>query len=376
MSLKIGIVGLPNAGKSTLFNALVTKPKAGVAVHPFTTIDKNIGVVEVPDETLFQLAKIENIGKVTPATITFVDIAGLIKGAHQGEGLGNQFLHHIREVDLILHVVRFFKNENVSHVHSKIDPEEDMAIVNEELLLADLQTLAKRLDKPSFAPPSPKSLRRPSKASEGKGKVTPEERAVLRIVIDKLNQGNQASEIKLEDKDLEFIKTLNLLTLKKQMLLANIDEDEMMQPAKKIEGSEVLSIAAKFEADLNEYPWVEQQKILKDLGLKKTAKEQVIKTSYQALDNITFYTIAKKKEARAWPLRRGETALRASSKIHTDFAQHFIKVEAINAPELIKIGSWHKAHELGKIGVHGKDYLVQNQDVLEFKVALKEIKTS
>ena len=372
MSLKIGIVGLPNAGKSTLFNALVTKPKAGVAAHPFTTIDKNIGVVEVPDETLFQLAKIENIGKVTPATITFVDIAGLIKGAHQGEGLGNQFLHHIREVDLILHVVRFFKNENIPHVHSKIDPEEDVAIVNEELLLADLQTLEKKLGKPSFAPPSPKSLRRPSKASEGKGKVTPEERAVLRIVIDKLNQGIPASEIKLEDKNKEFIKVLNLLTLKKQLLLANIDEDEMIQPAKKVERSEVLSIAAKFEADLNEYPWVEQQKILKDLGLKKTAKEQVIKASYQALDNITFYTIAKRKEARAWSLRRGENALKASSKIHTDFAQHFIKVEAINALELSKIGSWHKAHELGKIGIHGKDYLVQNQDVLEFKVALKE----
>src|SRR3989344_5703855 len=203
--LKIGIVGLPNAGKSTLFNALVTKPKAGVAAHPFTTIDKNIGVVEVPDDTLFQLAKIENIGKVTSATITFVDIAGLIKGAHQGEGLGNQFLHYIREVDLILHVVRFFKNESVPHVHSKVDPEEDVAIVNEELLLADLQTIERRLEKE---------------------KVTPEERAVLRIVVDKLNQGVPASQIKLEDKDMIFVKLLSLLTLKKQLLLANIDEDE------------------------------------------------------------------------------------------------------------------------------------------------------
>lgn len=347
MSLKVGIVGLPNAGKSTLFNALVEKPKAGVAAHPFTTIDKNIGVVEMQDETLFQLAKIENIGKVTPATITFVDIAGLIKGAHQGEGLGNQFLHHIREVNLILHVVRFFKNESIPHVHSKIDPEEDVDIVNEELLLVDLQSLEKRLEKE---------------------KVTPEERAILRIVIDKLNQEAPASEIKLEHKDEEFIRSLNLLTAKKQLLLANIDEDEMMQPAKKISGSQVLSVAAKFESDLHEYPWVEQQKILQDLGLKTTAKEQVIKAVYRELDALTFYTIAKRNEARAWSLKKGSNALEAAGKIHTDFAKHFVKVEAINAQDLSKIGSWHKAHEMGKILVHGKDYAVKDQDVLEFKV--------
>ena len=341
---------MPNAGKSTLFNALVTKPKAGVAAHPFTTIDKNIGVVEAPDETLFQLAKIENIGKVTPATITFVDIAGLIKGAHQGEGLGNQFLHHIREVDLILHLVRFFKNESVPHLHSKIDPEEDVAIVNEELLLSDLQTLEKRLEKE---------------------KVTPEERAILKIIIDKLDKGIPASEVKLEDKEASFVKTLNLLSLKKQLLTANIDEDEITQPPKKIDGSEVLSISAKFEADLNEYKWVEQQKILKDLGLKKTAKEQVIKAAYQALDAITFYTIAKRNEARAWPLPRNSRAIEVAGKIHTDFARHFVKVEAINAQELITMGSWHKAHELGRVVIHGKDYLVKDQDVLEFKFALK-----
>lgn len=348
--LKIGIVGLPNAGKSTLFNALVTKPKAGVAAHPFTTIDKNIGVVEVPDDKLFQLAKIENIGKVTPATITFVDIAGLIKGAHRGEGLGNQFLHYIREVDLILHVVRFFKNESVPHVHSKLDPEEDVAIVNEELLLADLQTMEKRLEKE---------------------KLTPEERSVLRIVIDKLDRGIPASEIKFEDKETSFVKILNLLSLKKQLLLANIDEDEIMQPTKKIAGSEVMSISARFEADLNEYKWIEQQKILKDLGLKKTAKDQVIKAAYQALDAITFYTIAKRKEARAWPLARNSKAIEAAGKIHTDFAKHFIKAEAINAQDLISIGSWHKAHESGKILAHGKDYTIKDHDVLEFKVALK-----
>ena len=348
--LKIGIVGLPNAGKSTLFNALVTKPKAGVAPHPFTTIDKNIGVVEVADDRLFQLAKVENIGKVTPVSITFIDIAGLIKGAHQGEGLGNQFLHHIREVDLILHVFRFFKNEKVPHVHPQIDPEEDVTIVNEELLLADLHSLERYLQK---------------------DKTTPEERTVIRIVINKLNQGIPASEIKIADKDMEFIKALNLLTLKKQLLIANIDEDEIISPAKKISGSNIFSISAKFEADLNEYKWVEQQKILKDLGLKRTARDQVVKASYQALDNITFYTIAKRKEAKAWPLTRNSKAIQAAGKVHTDFIKHFIKVEAINSDELISFGGWHKAHEAGKILAYGRDYQVKDKDVLEFKVGIK-----
>ena len=348
--LKIGIVGLPNAGKSTLFNALVTKPKAGVAAHPFTTIDKNIGVVEVPNQTLFALAKVENIGKVTPATITFIDIAGLIKGAHLGEGLGNQFLHHIREVDLILHLVRFFKNENVPHIHSEIDPDEDIEIVNQELLLADLQTIEGRLKKE---------------------KVTPDETALLKIVQDKLNQGIPASELKLSDKDSEILRSLNLLTATKQLLRANIDEDEMTIPPKKIRGSEVLSISAKFESDLNEYKWVEQQKILKDLGLKKTAKQQVIKATYDALGNITFFTIAKRNEARAWSLARNSFAITAAGKVHTDFIKHFVKVEAINARELINLGGWQKAHASGRIIMHGKDYLVQDEDVLEFKVALR-----
>lgn len=348
--LKIGIVGLPNAGKSTLFNALVTKPKAGVAQHPFTTIDKNIGVVEVPNETLFKLAKIENIDKVTPTTITFVDIAGLIKGAHQGEGLGNQFLHHIREVDLILHVVRFFKNESIPHVHSHLDPDEDVDIVNEELLLADLQTLEKRLEKE---------------------KTTPEEKESLKRLIRELNKGIPAAKISVSEKEREYIKLLNLLTLKKQLLLANIDEDDVNKSPKAIHGEKALSLSAKLEAELNEYPWVERQKLLKDLGLTKTARDQVIQACYRALDIITFYTIAKRNEARAWPIRRGATSIDAAGKIHTDFAKHFVKVEAINADELIKSGSWHKAHELGKILLHGKDYPVKDQDVLEIKASTK-----
>lgn len=345
MNLSVGIVGLPNVGKSTLFNALITKPSAKVAAFPFTTIDKNIGVVNVPDETLFKLAVLEGIEKVTPATITFVDIAGLIKGAHEGEGLGNQFLHHIREVDLILHVVRFFKDENVPHVHQKIDPEDDVEIVNDELLLADIATLEKRLsDK----------------------KITPQEKQALQKYIEKLNQGNLARDVSSTDEEKGIIAPLNLLTAKKQLLVANVSEDELKN------NLSMLSICARLESELTEFAWTEQQKLLKELGLpKERAKEQIILEAYKALDLVTFYTIAKHTEGRAWTVQKGATALEAAGKVHTDFVKHFVKVEAINVYELLKIGSWHKAHELGKIALHGRDYLVQNQDVLEFKVALK-----
>ena len=341
---------MPNAGKSTLFNALITKPKASVGKHPFTTIDKNIGVVDVPNKTLFELAKIENIAKVTPTTVTFIDIAGLIKGAHSGEGLGNQFLHHIREVDLIFHLVRFFRDETVPHVHQQVDPEEDIEIVNEELMLADLQMLENRLQKE---------------------KITPEEKEVTKKIILELNRGLPASQIPFNDKEKEVVKQFNLLTLKKQLVVANIDEEDINKPPKEIKGKTVLSISAKLESELSELPWVEQQQFLKDYQIKKTAKENIILAAYQALDIVTFYTIAKRTEARAWTIKKGSTALVASGKIHTDFVKNFIKAEVINVQELIKIGSWQQAHHLGKIILHGKEYIVQDQDVLEIKAGVK-----
>lgn len=349
--LKVGIVGLPNAGKSTLFNALVEKPKAGVATHPFTTIDKNIGTVDVSDEILFKLASLEDIGKVTPVSITFIDIAGLIKGAHQGEGLGNQFLHHIREVDLILHVLRFFDNPNVPHIHNQIDPEEDLKIVNEELILADLESLDKRLKKEK--------------------KVSLEEKKLIEKLIAELNQGKMASEVVLTNEEKEIILSFNLLTAKKQVMVANIDEDDLTNPPKTIDGQPIISIAAKFEAELNEMPWVEQQRLLKDLGLKETAKTQMIKVCYQSLDLITFYTLAKRTEVRAWSIKKGTTAIGAAGKIHSDFAKHFVKVEVIKAEDLIRLGGWNKAKELGKISIEGKDYYVKNNDVLEFKIGIR-----
>lgn len=356
MALKIGIVGLPNAGKSTLFNALVTKPKAGVGKHPFTTIEKNIGVVNVPDNILFQLAKIENIAKVTPATITFIDIAGLIKDAHQGEGLGNQFLHHIREVDLILHLVRFFQDTSVPHVHPKIDPEDDIEIVRQELILADLQTLQKRLEK------------KPSSKTDQK--LYKRQTAVIQQLIKKLDQGIPAREINLSNEEKNLIKDLNLLTIKPELIIANISETELKSPQKTINQKPVLSVCAKLESELADLPWVEQQQFFKTYGLKKSAKENIIKACYKALDTITFYTIAKKTEARAWPIAKETKAVEAAAKIHTDFAKHFIKAEVINADHLISIGSWEKALSKGAISIKGKNYLVKNGDVIEFKVGV------
>lgn len=350
MGLKIGVLGLPNAGKSTLFNALIAGQKAAVAAHPFTTIDKNIGVVEIPDDTLFTLAKIENISKLTLATITFIDIAGLIKGAHLGEGLGNQFLSHIREVDLILHLVRSFKNPDISHVHGSIDQGVDIEVVNEELLFADLQTLDKRLTKE---------------------KISANEQELIKKFIEHLNKGTMAMNIKTTKEEQEVVSNWNLLTLKKQVLIANIGEEDINKPPKKINSQAVLSICAKLEAELSELPKEEQQQFLKSYGLVRSANEEIIKTCYDQLEMITFYTIAKRNEARAWPIKIGATAIEAAAKVHTDFAAHFIKAEVINASELIKIGSWLRVHELGKITIHGRDYFVQNQDVLEFKTSIR-----
>jgi len=348
--LKVGIIGLPNAGKSTLFNALVERAKAQVGAYPFTTIDKNLGTVSVPDETLFKLASLENIGKVTQATIEFVDIAGLIKGASFGEGLGNQFLHHIREVDLILHVLRYFKDKDIPHIHPKIDPEEDLAIVNEEMILADLQTVERRLKKE---------------------KITQEEKYVLEKIMKEMNQGKMAKDLSLSEKEKEILRSLNLLTDKKQLVVANIDEKDISNPPKTVNNQPVIPICAKLEAELNTLPWVDQQRFLKAYGLSKSAKDRIIIECYKALEVITFYTIAKRNEAKAWILKEGKTALDAAAKVHTDFAKNFVKVEVISAKDLIALGGWQKAKEKGKILLEGRDYQVKNADILEFKVAIK-----
>ena len=248
--------------------------------------------------------------------------------------------------------MRFFHDKNVSHVHAEIDPEEDVDIVNEELILADLAMLEKQLEKPE-------------------DKVNKDEKKVIEKLIEELNKGNLAREVKLTDQEKLLIKPLNLLTRKRQLYIANIDLDDVKNPPKLLHNKEILSICAKLEAELSDLPWTEQQRFLKEYGLSKTAKDHIIQETYNALDIVTFYTIAKHTEARAWPLRSGKTALDAAYKIHSDFASHFVKVEMINAFELLRIGSWHEAHELGKIGLQGKEYVVQDKDVLEFKVSIK-----
>lgn len=349
MNLSVGIVGLPNAGKSTVFNALVAKPQAKVGQFPFTTVEKNTGVVGVPDDVLVRVASQENISKVTPASVTFVDIAGLIKGAHQGEGLGNQFLHHIREVDLILHVVRFFKDENVPHVHQAIDPEDDVEIINDELLLADLETLDRR---------------------RNREKVTGEEREVLQKFASELDKGRLAREVAASEHEMAFVRPLNLLTSKKQVLLANVSEVDVKNPPKEMKGTTILSICAKLEAELSEFPWTEQQRFLKEWGLSSSAKDAIIKAVYEALDVVTFYTIAKRNEARAWTLPKGLHAIDAAGKVHTDFAKYFIKAEVISAAELLALHGWHKAKEMGKVRLEGREYVVSDGDVIEFKVGM------
>jgi len=348
--LRVGIVGLPNAGKSTLFNALVERAKAQVGAYPFTTIDKNLGTVNVPDETLFKLASLENIGKVIQATIEFVDIAGLIKGASLGEGLGNQFLHHIREVDLILHVLRYFEDKDIPHVHPKIYPEEDLAIVNEEMILADLQTMERRLKKE---------------------KITQEEKYVLEKIMKEMNEGKMAKDLLLSEKEKEILRPLNLLTAKNQLVVANIDEKDILNPPKTVDGWPVIPVCASLEAELNTLPWVEKQRFLKAYGLSRSAKDKIIFECYRALEVITFYTIAKRNEAKAWVLKKGKTALDAAEKVHTDFAKNFVKVEVISAKDLISLGGWQKAKEKGKILLEGRDYKIKDGDVLEFKIAIK-----
>jgi GTP-binding protein YchF len=346
--LKVGLVGLPNAGKSTLFNALISSNKADVKPHPFTTIDKNIGTSEVPDAYLYKIAEKEKISKIAPATITFIDIAGLIKDAHKGEGLGNQFLHHIREVNLILHVVRLFNDKNIAHVYSEINPERDIEIVNEELLFSDIQTVKNRLN---------------NKGSSEK------ENSVLREILQKMNNGKLANEPEITEKLKEIKEPLFLLTSKKQVFAINIDENQIENPPKiKIEDNDLIYVCAKLEAQIEDIPLDERQEFLNLYGLKDEAKNSIIKLCYQALDLITFYTIAKRNEARAWSLKKGQTAISAAAKVHTDFAEKFIKIEQINVRDLLNEESWNSAKEKGKVITHGRDYIVQDYDILEIKI--------
>jgi len=343
--LKIGIVGLPNVGKSTLFKAL-TKKKVDISNYPFCTIDPNIGVVEVPDERLNALAKAFPRPKVIPPVIEFVDIAGLVKDAHKGQGLGNQFLAHIREVDAILEVVRFFEKEDVAHVEQDINPQRDIEILERELIAKDLETIEKRLNKLS-------------KQIKSQDKEVEKEYQLLLRLKELLGEGKKMIDLKLEEKEKAIIKDLFLLTAKPILYVYNVKGGNFTIPKELADKNHVV-LDVKLEEELGEMPKAEIQ----ELGLKSKIS-QVIKKAYQLLDLIIFFTM-NENEIRAWEIKKGTKAPQAGGKIHSDFEEKFIRCEVIQWDKLIEAGSWQKAKEKGLINIAGKDYVVQDGDVIYF----------
>ncbi len=362
--MKIGIIGLPNVGKSTIFNAL-TRARAAAENYPFCTIDPNIGVVKVPDERLDGLHEMSPEKDKTPVMIKFIDIAGLVEGASRGEGLGNQFLSQIREVDAVAHVVRCFENSNISHIEDIINPIRDIHIINNELIMSDIELLQKQLDK----------TERMLKSGEKKYKVKKE---IIEKLLKELNNKQQLRKINLNEKEEKIVKEYQLLTAKPLIYLANIDEKDIgkqnNQMVKKVRGyakkeeAEVLVISAKLEADIAEFEDQEEAAIfLQDAGLDESGLDKLIKSCYKLLDLITFFTIAGDQEVRASTLKKGKTAPEAAGKIHTDMEKGFIKAEIIGFQELMKSGSIPKAREKGLLRLEGKDYIIKDGDICFFK---------
>lgn len=362
--MKLGIVGLPNVGKSTLFNSL-TKAGAESANYPFCTIDPNIGVVPVPDERLDVLAKMHNSAKVVPAVIEFVDIAGLVKGASKGEGLGNQFLSNIREVDAIVHVVRCFEDANIVHVDGNIDPIRDIETINLELIFSDIEVLDRRIAKTSKGAKNDKKL---AKELEFQNKL----KAFL-------EEGKTAKNFELADEDEEvWIAEYNLLTAKPVIYAANVAEDELADDAAgnegvakvrelaQEEGSEVFVICAQIEQEIAELDDEEKKMFLEDLGLKESGLEKLIKASYSLLGLISYITSGE-PETRAWTIKKGTKAPQAAGKIHSDFERGFIRAEVVSYETLVELGSLQAAKEKGQVRSEGKEYVVQDGDVVLFR---------
>ncbi len=342
MSFSVGIVGLPNAGKSTLFKSL-TKKKVDIAPYPFTTISPNVGKVFVPDQRLKEIAEVIKPQKITPASIEFIDIAGLVKKAHQGEGLGNQFLAQIRECRLILEIVRDFKADQVEHVEKEVNPERDMGIIKMELILKDLETTENALEK----------LEKKAKSGD---KEAIQKINILTKIKEGFSQERKISEIGLEPKENLLIKEFQFLTAKPVIYLLNTDKESDFS-------TKPFKINLKLEEETSELSESE----IKELGLKSNL-DYLIKACYNILDLITFYTVTGGKETKAWPIKRGSSILEAAAKVHSDFEEKFIKAEIIPWQKLVEAKSWTKAKELGWIKTAGKDYEVKDGDLIEFKI--------
>ena len=360
MGIKCGIVGLPNVGKSTLFNAL-TRAQIPAENYPFCTIDPNVGIVPVPDPRLDALAAIARPERILPTTVEFVDIAGIVKGAAQGEGLGNKFLAHIREVDAITHVVRCFEDGDVIHVAGRVNPLADIETINTELALADLDT-------------AEKGLARAEKAAKAQDKDALRAREVIRRVRDSLNEGRPARAIPLDDQERAIVRELQLLTMKPVLYVANVNETgfqnnpllKAVEDLARSEGAQVVSVCAAIEAEIAQLEDADRAEFLRELGLEEPGLNRVIRAGYALLGLQTYFTVGP-KEARAWTIRRGFTAPQAAGVIHTDFERGFIRAEVIGYADYIAGRGEAGAKEAGRLRLEGKEYVVQEGDVMHFR---------